>query len=295
MTRLVLVHGRAQQGKDPITLRQSWLDALTVTPGGLPADVVNSAAFPFYGDALESWTYRRIRSDAVARGSSVDPSLVDEFDEAFVRDIQRQAGIDDPEVEAELPAGAVQRGLANWEWVQGVGRVLDKRAPGLGQLALRLLADVKTYLTVSPARDAVDEIVTAPIADALGAAEGLVVVGHSLGSVVAYRILRALMPDDSGSTPVPLFLTVGSPLGIRVVKDRLRPPALGKPSIVDRWANATDDRDPVALHAALGKAGFPGVTDHTQVRNPRDDPHGIAGYLQDLFVRRALRGALVRE
>ncbi|MER5182010.1 antibiotic ABC transporter ATP-binding protein [Streptomyces sp. NPDC002896] len=77
--------------------------------------------------------------------------------------------------------------------------------------------------------------------------ETRVVVGHSLGSVVAYEALCA-HPE----WPVTDFVTLGSPLGMRsVVFDRLRPPPVngvgGWPGGVVRWTNVADRGDIVAL------------------------------------------------
>lgn len=68
-----------------------------------------------------------------------------------------------------------------------------------------------------------------------------VVVGHALGSVVAYDVLRR----DPRRLALPLLVTVGSPLGIRAIRDELRP--LRFPRGVKAWRNAFDERDPVAL------------------------------------------------
>ncbi len=74
------------------------------------------------------------------------------------------------------------------------------------------------------------------------------VVGHSLGSVVAYEALCA-HPE----WPVRALLTLGSPLGIRnLVFDKLRAGAGGKPgdwpgAVWESWTNIADEGDVVAL------------------------------------------------
>jgi pimeloyl-ACP methyl ester carboxylesterase len=83
-------------------------------------------------------------------------------------------------------------------------------------------------------------------------AETRVVVGHSLGSVVAYEALCA-HPE----WPVQALVTLGSPLGIRnMIFDRLNPaPAVGAsgeiqgrwPGEVQSWVNVADAGDVVAL------------------------------------------------
>jgi hypothetical protein len=97
---------------------------------------------------------------------------------------------------------------------------------------------------------------------------------------VAYNVLRS----DDRKLSVPLFATVGSPLGIRAIRDQLLP--LSFPAHVQGWYNALDPRDVVALYP-LDNANFlvsPGVENFAGVRNQTADRHGIAGYLNDKHV-----------
>ncbi|MGP3948073.1 SAV_2336 N-terminal domain-related protein [Streptomyces sp. 7N604] len=78
-----------------------------------------------------------------------------------------------------------------------------------------------------------------------------VLVGHSLGSIVAYEALCA-HPE----WPVRTLVTTGSPLGVRhLFFDRLKPaPVNGVgawPGSVVRWVNVCDPRDLVALEPRL--------------------------------------------
>ena len=78
-----------------------------------------------------------------------------------------------------------------------------------------------------------------------------VVIGHSLGSVVAYEYLCGYRPSS-----VELLVTLGSPLGIpNLVFDRLTPaPADGLgawPGGVASWVNVADRDDIVALRKQL--------------------------------------------
>ncbi|MET9428755.1 antibiotic ABC transporter ATP-binding protein [Streptomyces sp. NPDC003036] len=104
-----------------------------------------------------------------------------------------------------------------------------------------------------------------------------VVVGHSLGSVVAYE---ALCP---GAVEGPVTLvTLGSPLGIRnLTFDRLDPaPVTGVgvwPKSVDRWHNVSDAGDIVALVHELAPRFGPGVRDH-HVHNGTT-MHDLSAYL----------------
>src|SRR4029077_2623471 len=76
------------------------------------------------------------------------------------------------------------------------------------------LQQVRRYLTDPVVRSAVQDRVAAAVDN-----DTRVVVGHSLGSVVAYEVLCAY-PE----WPVRSLVTLGSPLGIRnLIFDRLMP------------------------------------------------------------------------
>lgn len=107
----------------------------------------------------------------------------------------------------------------------------------------------------------------------------LVVVGHSLGTIIAYEVLM-----EQGRE-VELLVTVGSPLAITEVQDVLaRPPAV--PAGVVAWRNASDLRDLVALDHTLRPEYAPQerVTD-LLVTNDSRNHHSINEYLAQRQVR----------
>jgi pimeloyl-ACP methyl ester carboxylesterase len=88
-----------------------------------------------------------------------------------------------------------------------------------------------------------------------------VVIGHSLGSVVAYEALCAA-PEQPATT----MITIGSPLGIRhLIFDQLEPApqeGLGHwPAGLARWVNIASPDDIVALEKKLATRFGPGVVD----------------------------------
>lgn len=139
------------------------------------------------------------------------------------------------------------------------------------------------YLTLAPAREAVDAEVRGKLTE-----QRTVVIAHSSGTVVAYDVLRA----DRRTLDVPLFVTLGSPLGIRAVRDQLVP--IGYPPHVRSWYNAYDTRDLVALFP-LDATNFPispAIENYGGVRNQTNNRHGIDGYLNDKRVAAEILAAL---
>ncbi len=285
--RLVLVHGRGQGEKEAGQIEQSWRDALGrgLQAAGLPplaADL--DVRLPFYGKVLDEMAVRPAApGEVVARGPG---DVSDPFEGMLVLELAERAGISDEEIAAELGQERVARGPENWEWVHAAGRVISRRVPWLGERLLPVMTrDVHAYLSRLDVTEAVNDLVAADL-DAGPA----VVVGHSLGSIVAYWVLTERAPG----VDVRLFVTVGSPLGVDVVKKYL-PRPLGRPSGVAHWLNAADERDPVALYSRLDRDIFPAEIENVNdVHNPSDNPHGIAGYLGDRVVAQRLSAALTQ-
>lgn len=149
------------------------------------------------------------------------------------------------------------------------------------------LRDVHEFLFNEQRRNAMEK----SLFDRLAAGGGpFIVIGHSQGSMIAYNVLRQLTKKQCD---VPLFITIGSPLGISEVKD-----VIGKwnnkdfrvPQCVTRWVNIADRLDPVAADPLLANeytASAGQSMDDRDVRNmdsPRH-PHSGTGYLRTLEVQ----------
>ena len=174
--------------------------------------------------------------------------------------------------------------------------------PGLRKLVTRwltatFLQDVNDFLFVPERREAMK----ATLRDRLEAGGGpFVVVAHSQGSMIAWDVLRDL---DPAKISVPLFVTIGSPLGLDEVQDVLREFAhvgggsLPVPRCVGSWFNAADRLDPVALDGNLANDFTPGsrITDVCRpLLNPDSpgSPHSGTGYLRTSEVRGVVAAAV---
>jgi hypothetical protein len=284
--RLVLIHGRSQQGLDPAKLRKAWIEALEnelkASQLTIPSDL--QIEFPYYGDALEEFVKQSKlprASDIRARGDNRQDDFL-AFQSEMANELALQSGVTEAEIDAEYGKNPKVRGPLNWEWVQAILRAIDKQGGGMSKSAIEdFTRDVYLYLTSQVVRETIDKIV-------LKSFDGTptIVVGHSLGSVVAYNVLKRKQQM------VPLLVTVGSPLGIRAVRTPLVP--IGFPKGVTRWFNAYDPRDVVALNP-LDSANFavdPPIENYSGVNNSTSNRHGIAGYLGEKVVARRIFDAL---
>ena len=126
-----------------------------------------------------------------------------------------------------------------------------------------------------------------------------VVVAHSLGSVIAYDVLKRV----PGVPAIDALLTLGSPLGIDEVQDRLRPEwsrsdGFPRARVRGPWVNVYDPLDPVCLLDGTLRDDFQrdgrDVVEDVRVLNPGPWRHrfdkyaaqpALVAYLADLLVR----------
>jgi hypothetical protein len=285
---LVLVHGRDQQGRDPTVIKSEWIEALKQgaqkVGRKLPSKL--NVAFAYYGDTLDAFARQfdiPLTSDIQTKGRAPNDDFLS-FQADVGEALRQRAGITDAQINSEYGPNPKPRGPQNWEWVQAILRALDKYGGGLNQVTLEAFTrDVFLYSTRAGVRDEIDRIVARSITE-----NSTVVVGHSLGSIVAYSVLRS----DKRHLQVPLLVTVGSPLGVRAIRDQFRP--LRYPQPVESWYNAFDKRDVVALYP-LDAANFPvtpAIENFDRVRNHTSNRHGIIGYLDNPNVAKRILDAV---
>jgi hypothetical protein len=294
---LVCVHGRSQQLKDPGALKAEWVAAFKkgLSAAGLELPLSEAhIRFPYYGDTLAQLTAGVSPENAahvVVRGMGPDAEEAG-FVQAVVEELRLHANMSEAEVAAEAGRHVVDRGPQNWEWVQAVLRVLDRKVPGASGASIALATrDVYKYLK----DDAVQQVIDNGVCEAFTPGKPAVVVAHSLGTVVAYRLLRT--HAQGRGWQVPAFVTLGSPLGVTAIRKTLASAARLCCPAGTAWFNAMDERDVVALypltpaHFPLNPA-LPGVENNCDVGNDTENHHGIEGYLSDPVVARRIYDAL---
>lgn len=154
--------------------------------------------------------------------------------------------------------------------LQVLFRALDWRfGPGAALLFAGSFRQVRRYLRDQHLKVSIDAIVDEVVTD-----ECRVLVGHSLGSVVAFEFVRR-----NPERRLDLLLTIGSPLGARFVRALLPDSGHGRqglPQGAATWVNARDLRDPVAFAGALSRH-WPGIED--VILDNGGDAHSASRYL----------------
>ena len=143
-----------------------------------------------------------------------------------------------------------------------------------GLYIARRMADVENYLTDTAVRDDV----RAYFRDALHGREvPTVMVAHSLGSVIAYDVMREYPGLD-----VPGLVTLGSPLSIGHFRRNLAREGesgnnLPVPEMLQEWINVYSEMDPLTLGSGIAQY-FQGGGDEAG-RGPVDREAENTGYL----------------
>jgi len=197
------------------------------------------------------------------------------------------AASDGSSVEEDVHEGRAKARTSAWKQ-EALMRLSESRffAGWAERMFVGALKQVVAYVNDPDMRRDMRQRVEEQVAD-----DTRVMVGHSLGSVIAYEALCA-HPE----WPVTHLVTLGSPLGIpNVIFDRLDPvPVNGRgvrPPGIESWTNIADQGDVVALRKELDPIFDGPVTDVLVHNGP--DAHSIVPYLTAVETGRAIRSGLV--
>jgi hypothetical protein len=295
MTTVILIHGINNQDNSKENIEKTWSDALRIgaSTAGLtiPDDVQFIAAF--YGDLLfeetESWKRDKPASSPMSVESPNEDYADDEIAGLYL-EFQQKYGISDQQVSQELDDRdnlhaykRMAKGIHK-RWLKAIVKVLEKILPSKGKRVARIfLSQAAAYLHKPGLKEKIDDIVMTQIIDGLPRDEKVIIISHSLGSIVAYDLMRRLRHK----VKVKLLLTAGSPLGIEMVKLRLGPPLICLPN-VDKWLNISDRDDFVALKTKLTSETFgcDQIANIDHLDNGDEDAHDILKYLShDVVVK----------
>lgn len=286
MSRVVLVHGINNTYSGPEMMATEWVPALLsgLTLAGHPGTLAaEDIACAFYGDLFRP--PGRFLGGGPA--DSVDAAELTDDETELVASWWQAAADADPTV---FPPSQRALGVTSRTQAALAALANSKFMAGAAERALAIwISQVRRYFTDPDLRARTQ----ARVAEAV-TPETRVVVGHSLGSVVAYEALCA-HPDWQ----VEAFVTLGSPLATRnIVFDRLRPaPRLidGRwqaswPGQVRRWTNIADRLDFVALTKTLHPLFGPEIID-VLIDNGASY-HAVDRYLTEPHTGRAIAHGL---
>lgn len=236
-----MVHGIGQQYLGPETLMARWGPALRDGVVLAGRELTNETiSMSFYGDLFRS---------PGGRSWSIPDYDFSDIDTELEQELLVSLWLEASRVDKNVAGPGGKSRARTPQWAQRALYALSSSTffSGLSERVLiGNLKQVSKYFLDASMREAI----RARVSESIGA-ETRLVIGHSLGSVVAYEVLCQLV-DRSAIA----FVTLGSPLGIGgIVFDRLEPrPSEGLghwPRSVNMWTNVADKGDVVALAKTL--------------------------------------------
>ena len=283
--RLVFVHGINNQGRSESKIIDAWLGALShaLSPSDLATLRRAEIVAPFYGDVLHAATVRASSAgqQAVAMAAGQPASDEARFYREALQDLAPATGVTARDVATQArPGEPIELGLFDDRRLLRVVRALEQVSPFQGPLILRFLPQAFVDLHRAAVTADIDDIVRPAITG-----QPCIVVGHSLGSVVTYKLLRG------GGGTVPLYLTIGSPLAVAAVKNGIGP-AFERPSGVARWLNGIDVDDAVTVGRVLSDVTFGPDIENIDDFDNGPNAHDAVMYLRDRRVGEALLRSL---
>jgi pimeloyl-ACP methyl ester carboxylesterase len=254
---ILMVHGRGMVGRDTAALRALWLDGLnagakTLSTQPLIAD--RDVRLVWYADVLEPSSAERCSY------SSSDPRA-------------RRDAAGDPELKSFVSlVSNVLGALTTF--------IADKEPAS----ELRSLSGDAAFLSDSHTRCAAERRLADAIDRATREGRPVIIVAHSMGSLVAYDYLSSR--GDSGV--VQRVISVGSPLGSSELRHLLiggdSTESFALPASVKSWINVRSAADPFAMPLSIARDVI--------TSTPPDEPdtHEMTGYLRNPATASAIIG-----
>ena len=167
--------------------------------------------------------------------------------------ITQAEATEDDIVEAASPTRRVLRSLYR------MGNLFPFLIPHLANERIQLhLRDLRRYAADrNGIAEHVREMLKVPLRAARASGRRILLIGHSMGSVIAYDSLWQLTHESGDDVEIDLLLTMGSPLGQNYVRRHIlgrdRQGAARYPAGIRRWVNLTAVGDLTAIDPRLAR------------------------------------------
>jgi hypothetical protein len=292
MAKIVGIHGIAQEYGGRFSLEKEWLPAVR---DGLAAAEHDRLAESLTDKDLRVVFYGQMFRPPGTMGTGDYRYAPDDLRQGLELDLLTE--LYDAAFPADEKSGREQESTGRMGVVRVTVQIMVERLlrtetlAGIAEHAfVGALKQVALFLSDKATKEIVLENVRKAVRD-----DTRVLVGHSMGSIVAYEYLCRHRPSN-----VRMLITLGSPLGIRnLIFDRLTPPPVAGvgvwPGGVSAWVNVADSNDFVALRKKLselwGNPASGSVITDRQAHNG-NKPHYAVRYLNSRQTGAALGDVL---
>ncbi|WP_261902702.1 hypothetical protein [Vibrio fortis] len=290
--KIIFIHGRAQK-PDKVSLQALWYDAIE---HGLQRDCGDSSSLQAFRNVDKRFVYYGELSNTLLKKPTEDP-------------VSRQQAL------AELKEyQTVQFNEATYDDVSKIGFLKEALADTFSAILGRIGVAETLVTMVAPDMahywnedtyfgSDVRHRLMVELKEALDHQDDVMIVSHSLGSMISYDVLWKLSHygeyrhDYGADKKVDLLVTLGSPLGDENVKGRLKGSRLKGdkkyPLNIQQWINISAEDDFIShdskikndykemLELGLVPGGMKDIYPiyNLNIRNGKSNPHASIGYL----------------
>lgn len=256
----------------------------------------------------QGWLAAMLEGLRINTGNDLAPEDLN-FGLIYWADLMYEQPDPNPELYREATPGALKTYNDNWwdglrAWAgSAIDDVIDKwrQDYGMNELAEKLLRLKLEDLSLYYQRPAIRSALQNRLKERIHAHANrkLIIVAHSMGSIIAYDVLRQLEAEPA--IAIDHFITLGSPLGLPYVKAKAiennRQQVPQTPNSVHHWVNMADRRDPITVdtHMADDYQANPSgvrVQDDLVLNDWGAPHHKIYGYLRTPEFSNTLRDCL---
>jgi hypothetical protein len=228
---------KPEPGVHKVALRRCLIEGLRRVDPEVAGEIANAG----HSFDVVAWTYDFYREH---RGFSLDAASID----ALVEQVE-PTGQDITE--------ASSTGKRLLRWIYRVGDMFPFLIPHLASERVELhLRDLRRYVRNGNAiGDHTREMLKMPLRAAAESGRPILLIAHSMGSVIAYDALWEMSHDGRDDIEVSLLVTTGSPLGQNYLQRRIFGNDLSGearyPTNILRWINLAAAGDMTAIDPVL--------------------------------------------
>lgn len=254
-------------------------------------------------NTLKNWWEMAIKEGLEKNTGIKNPKF--NFQSVYWADVMYDHPDSAPDAYKKAKSGALKTYEESWmdavreEAFSWGGEILDAGKKYLGmdtiadEVLERKLTDLHRYYMNPDEKSLLRERLRKEIIE--NQAKRIMILSHSMGTIIAYDVLREL-GETHPRLVIDHFVTIGSPLGLPHVKYKIQQERnyVRTPSIVKKWSNFADKRDPVAFDVYLS-GDYATNSDGIQVKDDlvANDWGGIHhksyGYLRTPEVSKVIR------
>lgn len=253
--KIIFIHGRAQEDFSEVDLMQKWRSAFddAFHGAGVPLPEHLDFHMPYYAqDLIQLLDHYKgdIKSGKYKMRGPDQTDPVEGLEEELIEELFKATGLSKKEAIKEYEQENEQtdtinsqqtRGIENNRQILALARKLGKHFDWLGNYSIRKkTSDVAAYLMVPKIQEEIGGKMRSLLDNT-----PTIVIAHSLGTVIAYQVLRELF---NHYYDIRALITLGSPLGVKAVQRQLQYLSYWPPCLNGPWINIYDEKDIVALN-----------------------------------------------